>query len=337
MVYLNKSWLLAATLAFAARSVLAAARKATDLFIVDFSTDDNGGCAYMGENEIDTQLQEAFEILSVGVVLVGDYGNVDEAERLLKAFFKPEPSSADLSTLSSNYERVIDFLENGRQWNGRKPYLFCNSNWLERKEMTDDAFDANGNVLYTDPQRTQPLKIRDVAKRDYGTVSISFWWTSVFNAYVVVKSQAKNHYCNRNKKNKGVTTEAGDGIPYPSITVCPNGFEPRGRRRHAAQVNPVPRNSVGTNTQSIDQVYPVAMTLIHELFHLVLGNQNTFVDPATQSEEYLVAGMLGLGADKALRNPESMALVAVAYDITGNLYVGGQDATEFHLGYATKG
>lgn len=154
---------------------------------------------------------------------------------------------------------------------------------------------------------------------------------------MVIKSTAKRHYCARNKQNKGVTTEASGGLPFPSITICPNGFQPRGMRRHAAQVNPVPRNSVGTSTQSIEDLYPVAMTLIHELFHLVLGNQNTYVDPAQQSEVYGVAGMLALNADQALRNPESMAMVAVAYDITGHLYVAGQDAVEFHLGYATKG
>lgn len=74
----------------------------------------------------------------------------------------------------ANYQAVLNFLENGRQWNGQKPYLFCDSTWVEKKEMTDDAFDANGNVLYTDPQKTMPLKIRDVAKRDYGTTSLGY-------------------------------------------------------------------------------------------------------------------------------------------------------------------
>lgn len=103
MVQLNTSWLLAATLAFATRGVLAAAKRATELFNVDFSTDDNGGCAYMGESEIDKQLQEAFEILSVGRALVDEYDDTDEAERLLKAFFGPQPSTAQLNTLDCEF------------------------------------------------------------------------------------------------------------------------------------------------------------------------------------------------------------------------------------------
>ncbi|KAK4209913.1 hypothetical protein QBC37DRAFT_390891 [Rhypophila decipiens] len=341
MVRLSIAWLLSVTVPLAIRGVLARdARTARDLFNVDFSTDDNGGCAYAGENEIDTELEEIYQILNIGTVLVDEWDHADEAKRLLTAFFGT-PNDAQRAQLTSNYEEVMDFLRNGRLFNGEKPYLFCNSNWLTRQRVADTVLDANGQRIFTNPpQNTQALTIRELQRRD-GTAGYTYWWTSRMNAYLALPGSSPRTYCDRDARNKGVTTEpialGRPYIPFTSITICPNGFENRWRRRNSAAVNPVRASAVTARSQSIGSLYPTAMTLFHELFHLVLGNTNTFVDPNTLYEEYGVAGMLGLSADQALRNPESMALVAVAYDITSHEGQVGQDFVEFHTGYATRG
>ncbi|KAM7217957.1 hypothetical protein V8F06_006640 [Rhypophila decipiens] len=341
MVHPSIAWLFAATLAFTIRDVVARESKtATELFNVDFSTDDNGGCAYAGQTEIDTELEEAYNILSVGIGLVDEFDSVDEAKRLLTAFFG-NPNANQRAQMKSKYQTVQNFLKNGQTFNGEKAYLFCNSNWLTRQRVADTVLDANGQRLFKNPpQNTQPLQIRDLQQRD-GLTGYTYWWTSRMNAYLALPGSSPRTYCDRDARNKGVTTEpialGRPYIPFTSITICPNGFENRWRRRNTAAVNPVKASAVTSRSQSIGSLYPTAMTLLHEIFHLVLGNSNTFVDPNTQYEEYGVAGMLQLTADQALRNPESMALVAVAYDITTATYVFGSDAIEFHTGYATQG
>ncbi|KAM7187197.1 hypothetical protein V8F33_011376 [Rhypophila sp. PSN 637] len=342
MVQLNRAWPFAAVLAFNPYVVLAQrqAKRATELFDVDFSTNDNGGCAYMGEAEIDTQLEEAYEILEFGVALVDEYDDTDEAQRLIKGWFK-KPTSAQLTQLRSKYETVLDFLKNGKLFNGHKAFFFCNSNWMELKDYGDYALDADGDIMYHDaPDNTDPWTIEQVAQRDNAD-EYTYWWVSRMMAYYTDGEDVTQTYCESSDENKGVTIEPDPmGRPYnpwPSITICPNGFQLRGRRRHGGTPRPVAKNSINANSQSIEDLFPVAMTLIHELFHLVLGNKNTFINPNKMEEEYGVAQMVKLTATKALKNPESMSAMAVAYDLTGYLPRVGDNFVEFHTGFVTQG
>jgi hypothetical protein len=83
-------------------------------------------------------------------------------------------------------------------------------------------------------------------------------------------------------------------------------------------------------------VLPTAVTLFHELFHLVLGNEITY--PESGNEENRVDRLLEMSLNNALRNPESYAVVAVAYDYTRNSAVDSSgNRVEFFTGIATQG
>ena len=109
---------------------------------------------------------------------------------------------------------------------------------------------------------------------------------------------------------------------------------------------PVPRASVPTGTenknfQQLSALTPTAITLLHEMFHLVLGNDVSY--PAVGEVYYLFTGrgvpqVVGLNYEYAVANPESYALAAVAYDYTlTNGVNAANQRVEFYSGYATQG
>lgn len=77
------------------------------LFQVDFSTNLNGGCQYVGQTAMQNILQDSLDLLGVGNQLVIDYSNnVGEARRLLDSFFQvgSPPMTADqLQAMQSEY------------------------------------------------------------------------------------------------------------------------------------------------------------------------------------------------------------------------------------------
>lgn len=117
--------------------------------------------------------------------------------------------------------------------------------------------------------------------------------------------------------------------------------------RRSVAPNPIPRASVKTglkNAQTLSDVTPTATTLLHELFHLVSGNELT--TPPPPGEVYgLLKGeggnpnkIVGLDFDNASENPESFALAAVAYDYTLNWPPDNAgNRIEFEAGYTTQG
>jgi hypothetical protein len=57
------------------------------------------------------------------------------------------------------FERVRDWLNNGGDINGARPWLFCNSNWLVRENMNDQARDNQGKLITNN--NNQPALIHD--------------------------------------------------------------------------------------------------------------------------------------------------------------------------------
>lgn len=115
--------------------------------------------------------------------------------------------------------------------------------------------------------------------------------------------------------------------------------------RRSVAANPVPRANVPTsgsnsNFQTLSNLTPTATTLLHELFHLVLGNDNTFPSVGEQYFLFTPPGLQIVGLDYvyAINNPESYALAAIAYDYTlaNGVNAAGQ-RVEFYSGYITQG
>lgn len=95
----------------------------------------------------------------------------------------------------------------------------------------------------------------------------------------------------------------------------------------------------GRGTQVLSAVEPNTINLLHELFHLVLGNDVTY---PTIGEVYQIFAarnqIVGLDYVDASVNPDTYSYAAVAYDYTLNW---PQDAAgnkvEFFSGWATQG
>lgn len=77
-------------LLLAAGQVIGAAQKITQLFNVDFGTDSQGGCKYVGETAMNNYLEDSYELAKTGVKLLDDYQDAEnkKAERLVIGYFK---------------------------------------------------------------------------------------------------------------------------------------------------------------------------------------------------------------------------------------------------------
>lgn len=75
-----------------------------DLFNVDFTTNNQGGCSYVGQINMQNILQDSYDLSTIGIQLVSDYeNNVAEARRLIDSFFQvqnPPMTAAQLEEIS---------------------------------------------------------------------------------------------------------------------------------------------------------------------------------------------------------------------------------------------
>jgi hypothetical protein len=96
-------------LCLASHSLAQTARAVGTLFQVDFTTNNGGGCQYVGQTTMQNNLQDSLGLLGVGAQLVTDYNNnVGEARRLLDSFFQvenPPMTAAQLQAIGSKYSR----------------------------------------------------------------------------------------------------------------------------------------------------------------------------------------------------------------------------------------
>ena len=73
--------------------VAAQVKSVTELFNIDFSTDDNGGCNYIGEARMQQLINEVYQISYASMQLLTAFESTDQAtatlqaQRLLGAFF----------------------------------------------------------------------------------------------------------------------------------------------------------------------------------------------------------------------------------------------------------
>jgi hypothetical protein len=126
-----------------------------------------------------------------------------------------------------------------------------------------------------------------------------------------------------------------------TLTLCPSVFTDT---RTLADITITPLAStrissrdpsqIPTDAQRLSSVLPASTTLFHELFHLVLGNDNSY--PNTGHEIYEPIRMSKMSVANALRNPETFAAMAVAYYYTVNKPVVDGNRVEFYAFFATR-
>lgn len=115
------------------------------------------------------------------------------------------------------------------------------------------------------------------------------------------------------------------------MTLCPKTFKYRGL--HSGSFTPRSRADIVDGKIPDDAPVldgnnlPSSATMFHELLHAVLGNDVTY---PTLGEEYRLKGMLTLGFQESLKNPETFTRVAAAWDYTKN----SANGVEFYPGYA---
>lgn len=151
-------------------------------------------------------------------------------------------------------------------------------------------------------------------------------------------------YCT-DEANIGATSHQ---TPASVITLCPASFGasnvglfPEIRGIRAVEAKPVPNGDLKkskTSAQPVSDLYPTAATLFHELFHLILGNEETVLPGGASDEEYSVARILRLGYKASVRNPETFTVASLAYDYTSKIDADSSGKRlEFIAGYTTRG
>jgi len=362
-------------LGLASNSLAQNARAVGTLFQVDFTTNNEGGCQYVGQAFMQNILQDSLDLLRVGTQLVTDYNNnVAEARRLLDSFFRvanPPMTAAQLQTIGTTINGVGTWIANGGPVNNGQvtgiPYLFCYHSWLQKQTMSSPAFDTAGETypnIYTGTEMLLNQEQMYITRQQQetnalpGSTKAVPYWSPKHRAYIFDRGYAASLNAGPCTGNGyfGVTQHS---LNPSSITLCPQAFGAGsnantpanlatahyvGRRSVAA--NPVPRATVPTGTgnnnfQKLGALTPTAITLLHEIFHLVLGNTATYA-PVGEVYDLFTAGtnvqVVGLDYNYAVANPESFALAVVAYDYTiaNGANVAGQ-RVEFYSGYTTQG
>lgn len=138
--------------------------------------------------------------------------------------------------------------------------------------------------------------------------------------------------------NQAVTSQL---LLPATVTLCPQSFQsniPLGTVQMQPLISariPVNPEHIPDDAQTLASVLPTSVTMFHELFHLVMGNANTY--PSNGKEEYNIARMGKLTAEDAVRNPETLAAMAVAYHYTRNVEPDDGNRVEFYGFFSTRG
>jgi hypothetical protein len=131
-----------------------------------------------------------------------------------------------------------------------------------------------------------------------------------------------------------------DTLIPPSMTMCPASFVVNDLGSQTimpllSATIPNPPGTFPTNAQKLAALLPASATIYHEIFHLLLGNANSY--PAGRDEEYDIHKMGRLTAAQAVQNPETYLAVCVAYWYTLNTPAVNGNRVEFYGFFSTQG
>ena len=155
------------------------AKPIDDLFQVDFTTADEGGCGPIPRATLQRMLHESARMARAGYQLHKDYDVADESTRLVQTWARGITAS-EVATAIEWYSWVYEFLtgnipepkeeeeddddddEEELPPQG-KPYLFCSDTWVERQSLNDHARDISGSEYPSfEPGRVgQPALVRE--------------------------------------------------------------------------------------------------------------------------------------------------------------------------------
>lgn len=157
---------------------------------------------------------------------------------------------------------------NGAAPAGGKPWLFCDSSWLLRKAWIEQAQAPDGTFLTLNGasvsiQTQYPNLFASAGRR-------LPWWISQFNTYMVLLVKDASGYCSTSSGNLAGTQ---DTTMPGTITLCPVSFTFTPGEISVERCWDWQNIAHGDALQANGGCK--ALTLFHEMFHLVIGTAPT--------------------------------------------------------------
>ncbi|KAF7182893.1 hypothetical protein CNMCM7691_002637 [Aspergillus felis] len=345
----------------------AARRSLGDMF--HYSVEPNapgGNCAKFGQATLDALFDDAYELSGTAIQATLDHKDAtakttNEATRLINTLFF-QPSEEDLAIIQGKWPHHIHDEDIGTncpaqaECKGRRPLLFCGDNWRVRETMSTQMKDNNGHPMVK--ENGEPYLIKDnremrnrrkeVAQQlNKNPKFIYPHWSEALMAYVFDIKYGDD-------PTQGPCAASASVIAYTinegsvgAITLCDAAFN--GRRLRSVEASALPsdlfeNNQPPSGAQMISEVLPAGRVAYHELFHLYWGNSVMNKD---DDEEYNFPRMAGNKLRRngkmytkslAMKNPETYAQAAVAYDYTLHVTHTTKKGTypvEFYTGFCT--
>ncbi|KAH7141656.1 hypothetical protein EDB81DRAFT_52592 [Dactylonectria macrodidyma] len=265
-----------------------------DVFRVKEGTEKGGCDAYKADLAL--WFEDAIKLADIAAA--GIAATDDKTREYLDGFFSIGPGG-DTSAVSLFVSRVQKVLSNEQIPPGGKPWLFCDSTWLEEQAWDAVLRDSDGNPQEdgeTAEQKYEPTDQQKIDKRPFWSAELGYIFFE------------PGDYCTlRKKKSDPLNQGATQDLTEPNtVTLCINNF-PSGAST-LAQIA-----SVDAPRISIKDRQANSLTLFHELFHLSSGSDDT------PDHSYELSKILNFPAATAVQNPESYSFYALA------LYLGQQN------------
>ncbi|KAL4956427.1 hypothetical protein BDW69DRAFT_203132 [Aspergillus filifer] len=320
-------------------------------FIVKLDTDQSGGCK--ARSSLLTQyLQECKDLAAAGLQAIehaqdSSASQHDFAKRYLQAFFAIEEDDATALAFVKNYlQQVSNFLSGTKLDN--PPRLYCHDTWLKKHARTDIAWDTDGNGIWKMDEDGvgSPLSIEDCDLYKgifwYYDDESGVWesnervpyWSDDLSQYLADEDYENGGGFCIPSSNQGATQHM---TTSSTITLCPISFT--SSSDHSTKLGSRSPANGQKGGVKLPKILPRGVTLFHELFHLVLVNEDTpdatYEWPGQElllrtpdqvitkdyAEKYqdvlggeMPASTYGLTAAEVVRrNPESYAWFSVGY------------------------
>ncbi|KAM0547774.1 hypothetical protein ACHAPJ_010235 [Fusarium lateritium] len=210
-----------------------------------------------------------------------------------------------------------------------KPWIFCDSTSAEEKKWADVALtkgtgvpDPDGKTIkdsyptvfqevVTD-RNAERRKAKKKSNKAAASVPPSFYpfWMEDLKEY---RFAEKGNYCSKGRGAKNKNYGGTDDNFQPNvITFCPQNWKD-GSYKTLDDIPKVTEEGV-----SIGKLKAEGLTLLHEMFHFAWGNEDT-PDTAYTVGQISANDALDTGGyitqAKALENPESWTVFALAWDL----------------------
>ncbi|KAJ3543723.1 hypothetical protein NM208_g3426 [Fusarium decemcellulare] len=302
--------------------------KVTDIFKVKQGTNGGGCDNYPVEDWFqDAKLLAGFArnaVLVAGGVKTPDEADLTitkvDAQQLLLAFFNIAPGG-DEDLLDDIINEVESFmisvgdLDQETKPEEDKPWIFCSSDWLERKQWEDTYEGPNrdaGGEEKTIKQAYLDASSKSVQETEAELKPYVPWWSADIGDYLL---DGRSNYCSR----VGAVASTQEQISPASITLCPRRWESQPETLSGIA-------KVTKDGQSLGKLQVHSLTLFHEMFHLVLGNDDTpdhtyEIDVIVADENHRARARLRdtdaskrgyLTAYESAHNPETWVFFALA-------------------------